>query len=248
MNSKRIWTLIGALVAGAVLVLGWFVGLSPLLSQAATADAEREEVEQVNATELAKLEQMKAQYSKIGSLRVSLANLRVSLPAEADTDFVYGLLGGIQGSTGANVATITTGEAVPYGAADASATAESASGAVSSVPSLYTVPLTVTFDSVETAKVLAFADAMQSSPRLFLVTGVTGDGAGSSTITAYMFVLYDENAPRGAAAQAYAGSVPGVTKSKPAAVPEPQVTESPAPEDDEEGEGEDPTPTPTPTP
>lgn len=243
MNSKRIWTIAGVLVVVAVLVLGWVIGVSPFLAQASVADTEREGVEAVNDVELAKLEQMKELYAEIDDLRVDLALLRVSVPGEADTDFLYSLLAGIQTGSGANVATIATGEAVPYGAAGAAAATASTTPAAAAVPSLYTVPVTVTFDGVEAAKVLAFADAMQSSPRLFLVTGVTGDGAQSSTITAYMFVLYDANSPRGAAAEAYAGMLPSpkVTGKTPAPVVEPTAEPTP-------GATGAPTPTPTGTP
>lgn len=247
MNARRIWILVGAVVAVGVLVLGWVLGVSPLLTQADAADAERATVDQVNAVELAKLAQMKEQYEGIDDLRIDLAKLRVSLPAEADTDFVYALLNSVQGTTGAAVESITTGQAVPYGSggeelppAEPTTDSAEAGSAPATVPSLYTVPVTITFQGVTADQVLSFVSLMQTGPRLFLVTSVSGDGAGSSTIVAYMFVLYDENAPRGGAAQAYSGVLP-TPKASGKGVVEP--TPEPSAEPDETA-----TPTPTPTP
>lgn len=248
MNASRIWTIVGVIVAAGVLVLGWALGVSPLLAQAAAADTERATVEQLNAGELAELARMKEQYEQIGDLRIELAQLRVSVPAETDTDFVYALLNNVQAATGTPVQSVTTGQAVPYGAGtdapvEAPATGSEGGSAATPdapavVPSLYTVPVTLTFQDAPVENVLAFVSQLQNGPRLFLVTSVTGNGSGSSTVTAFMFVLYDETAPRGAAAQAYAGVLP-TTKASGKVVVEPSPEPTP---------GETATPTPTPTP
>lgn len=243
MNSNRIFALATVLIIGAVLVLGWTLGLSPLLAQAAAADEQRVVVEQTNQAETAKLTQMKAQFDRLDEIEVELAKLRISMPAEVDFDFIYGLLSTYQSGTGATVNSIQTGEALPYGVAvGAEVPATTETPTVVAPSGFYTVPITITFDQVPAATVLAYASAMQNGPRLFLVTSVAGDGAGSSSITAFMFVMYDPDAPRGAAEQAYSGVLP-TSKASGKVVVEPTPEPTPTP-----GETSEPTPTPTPTP
>lgn len=241
MNANRIFGLVTVLIVAAVLVLGWILGVSPLLTRAATADEERVAVEQTNQQETAKLTQMKAQFDRLDEIEVELAKLRISMPAESDTDFTYRLLSQIQSASGATVNSIQTGEALPYGVATGTAVAAVPSEPQVATPSaLYTIPVTITFDKVPASNVMTFASLMQNGPRLFLVTSITGDGEDSSTITAYMFVMHDPNAPRGAAELAYSGVLPTPKVSAKVEVePTPEPTAAPE---------ESATPTPTPTP
>jgi hypothetical protein len=240
MNANRIFGLVTVLIVGAVLVLGWMLGVSPLLAQAAAADEQRVGVEQTNLAETAKLTQMKAQFDRLDEIEVELAKLRISMPAEVDFDFTYGLLSNYQSGTGATVNSIQTGEALPYGAATGAEVATAATPTVVAPSGFYTVPITITFDQVPVDRVLAYASAMQNGPRLFLVTSVMGEGGASSSITAFMFVMYDPDAPRGAAEEAYSGVLlTPKAAGKAVVVPTPEPTSTP---------GATPTPTPTPTP
>jgi hypothetical protein len=241
MNTNRIFGLVTVVIVAAVLVLGWILGLSPLLAQAAAADEQRVTVEQTNQAETAKLTEMKAQYDRLDEIELELAKLRISMPAEADTDFTYRLLAQIQAASGATVNSIQTGEALPYGVATGAEVAVAPSEPEVATPSgLYTIPITITFDKVPASQVMSYASQMQNGPRLFLVTSITGDGAGSSTIEAYMFVMHDPTAPRGAAEEAYSGILPTPKATGKVDVePTPEPTETPE---------ETATPTPTPTP
>jgi hypothetical protein len=233
VTKARIWILGTVLVIAAVLGLGWTVGLSPLLSQATTADTERASVEAVNAAQTAALAAMREQFEDIDSLREELEIIRLSVPAQVDADLVYAMLSGYQTGTGAVVASITVGEAIQYGIpvnADESAdgTAAPAAAAPGSLSTdLYTVPVTITFDGVPAGQVLAFVKAMQIGQRLFLVTSVTGNGetgeSGSATITAYMFVIHD---PSIADLGVSGGSTPE-PEPEPTATPAPEATENP---------------------
>src|SRR5688572_21503162 len=101
MNGNRIWAIGTVVVMIAVFALGWTLGLSPLLAQASASDAERETVAAQNEIEAAKLVEMRALYDNIDEIEYDLAQIRVSMPAEVDHDFIYGLLAGIQQGTGA---------------------------------------------------------------------------------------------------------------------------------------------------
>lgn len=202
MNSIRIWWFGTALLIATVLGLGWLLGVSPLLAQAATAAAERANVELTNQAQEARLAQMRLQYERLDEIAAELDELKQSVPGEVDSDAIWQHLWSIQVATGAPVATIMAGEAQPYGTGDA--------GASPGIPSLHTVPITITFQSTgRIDQVLAFAGAMQRSPRLFLVTQVVAtenDGSLSAAITAFMFVISDPDGTPGSSAPGLAGA------------------------------------------
>lgn len=271
MMSNRIWALGAGILVVAVLALGYLLGVAPLLAQAKIADDQRLSVEQSNQAQVLKLAQMKADFDRLDELEEQVGALRLSIPGEVDSDVIYAYLSGLQAGTGAPVESIVTGEAQVYGAppieggtpAPAATTAPeegattdptAAPATVAGVENLYTVPVTITFQSTATAEqVLAFAGAMQSGPRLFLVTAIARQtGTESAAITAFMFVISDPDETPGAASgeldEAIAAfkprpfvpwkKVPGVTptptdSATPAptdsATPAPTVTGTPAP-------------------
>ena len=198
MNGNRIWVFVTALLAVGAVALSWFLGASPLLAHAAATDTERAGVEAVNASKLAELQEMKLQFADLENLTEELQALRGSIPGAVDTDYVAALLSQFQASSGAVVSLVTFGEAIQYGipvagegettAAPAPASGPQATGSLAT--SLYTVPVTITFNGVGIANVMEFVRQMQTGSRLFLVTQVFA-GADTSTITAYMFVIHD---------------------------------------------------------
>jgi len=238
VNANRIWGLGAAVVIVAVLGLGWLLGVSPLLAQAAAANQERAGVELTNQTQSATLAHMKKQFEQIDLLRDELAALRVSVPAEVDSDFVYALLSRFQEASGATVKSIVTGEAQPYGAGGTGSASGAPAPATGGVENLFTVPVTITFEGTNLGPVLHFVSEMQRGPRLFLVTAVAaggegevGSGAKSTTVTAFMFVVYDPHAPRGEAARAMSEGVwraPGAVET-PMPSPTPAVSATPGP-------------------
>jgi hypothetical protein len=238
MNGMRIWTLVTVLLIGAILGLGWLLGLSPLLAQAAASDAERVNVELTNTAQEATLALMKSQHDEIDSLRDDLDELSTSIPSQVDTDTVYELLAAYQAASGATPSFISLGEAVQYGipvegpettAADAPASGSAPQGALADT--LYTVPVTISFGATGLDQVMAFVAALQHGPRLFLVTSVT-TSPDSASITAYLFVIYD-------------GTTPQVVEAPDAVVPEPTPTPAPGGTETPVPTG---SPTPTPTP
>lgn len=200
MRGIRIWWFGTALVIATVLALGWLLGVSPLLAQAASAAAERANVEQTNQLQAARLAQMRQQYERLDEIAAELEELKRSVPSEVDSDVIYDYLWEIQQATGAPVATIMTGEAQPYGVADPTA---GGAGGAAGIPNLHTVPVDITFRPTATvAQVLAFAGALQDGPRLFLVTDVVAtehDGRSSAAISAFMFVISDPDDTPGSA-------------------------------------------------
>ena len=266
--TNRIWAIGAAIVIVGILGLGYLLGVSPLLSQAAAADAQRTSVEQSNQAQLALLAQMKGDYDRLDELTEQVGALRLSIPGEVDSDVIFSYLGGIQVGTGAPVDSILIGEAQTYGmptatdgttapatteapaATDAAADPAAPPATVPGVADLYTVPVTITFQAgTPASQVLAFAGAMQNGPRLFLVTSIAREASSeaSATITAFMFVIADADDTPGAAGDAldealknFAIPTVGLWPQKTGATPEPTESATPEPTDSA-------TPAPTPT-
>lgn len=238
MKGNRIWVLVTLVVIAAVLGLGWLFAVSPLLTQAQAAELQRQEAELTNAAQAAALAQMKEQFAQLDELELDLEALQLSVPSDVDSDYVYALLSTYQAETGATASLVTLGDAVQFGIPVAeevtTATPSGPSGPTATgrlASDLYTVPVTITFDATPLDSVLAFVNRLQHGPRLFLVTSVTTSNQ-ASTITAYMFVIYD------------ATQSPEVQEeTQPTPLPTATPTATPTP-----GETGEPTPTPTPTP
>ncbi len=271
MMSNRIWALGAGILVVAVLALGYLLGVSPLLAQAKLADDQRATVDQNNQAQIAQLALMKADFDRLDELEAQVGALRLSVPGEVDSDVVYSYFSRLQAETGALVESIVTDEAEVYGApieegaapapAETAAPAEGAEtpdatgtapATVPGVADLYTMPVTITFQAdTPDEYVLAFAGAMQTGPRLFLVTSVSRPKSSTSAvITAYMFVISDPDETPGAAVgeldEALSKFTPPAFKpwgKVPAATPAPTDTETPAPD-----ASATPTPTPTGTP
>lgn len=249
MNANRIFFLIGGVAIVAVLLLGWFLGVSPLLDDAAASDTERQTVEAENSAQEAVLRQMKDQYAQLDVLNVQLAELQLSVPARAQVEDFIDLTMRIAHAAGVKVSSITISEGTLYGGGGAPTEAPAidpqtgqpiapVATSVALVPSgglaadLYSIPITIVLDSAP-AKAADFLERIQRAQRLMLVNSVTMSSAPpSSSVSGYLFVV--SSAP------------PATTTVTP--TPTPTDTATPAPTDPATEPTGTPTPTPTGTP
>ena len=255
--TNRIWGIATVIVIAAIVGLGWLLGVSPLLTQARDADAQRLAVEQGNQAQVLALAQMKADYERLDDLEAEIDALRLSIPSEVDSDFIYSYLAGLPGGS-TIVDDVLTGEAQVYGIptpTDGSATVDPSqtAGPVPGVENLYTVPVTITFrKSVTATEILAYAGLLQNGPRVFVITKISRDAGDETagTITAYMFVISSPDDSPGSTFGEYAGLLESAKPLdiKPwgppgtVATPTPTPTESATPNPSDSA-----TPTPTPT-
>lgn len=235
------------LVIAAVLGLGWLLGVSPLLTQASAADMDRISVEQNNQAQVIALGQMKADFGRLSELEAQIDTLKLSIPNEVDSDFLYAYLSRIAGGSSI-VKDIHTGEAQVYGspttsdgAAPAAPTAPADPTAtpapVPGVANLYTVPVTITFrKEASGADVLAYAGLMQNGPRIFVITNISRDPGpdSSGTITAYMFVISNVDDTPGTSAGTHENvlsdlTIPVISPWGPTSAPAPSGTPTPNP-------------------
>lgn len=194
MNRDRILTLAIVGAIAVVGILGWVIGVSPILSQVAAADDERSSVTSTNELNATKLVALKKQFENIGETQAQLDKLRGSVPATADMPVFLRTIkeyGDAQGITLKSVevsgvtayvapvaatpvtpgSTAATPTPTPSPSTPAAGTPAPAATPATPSSGMYVVPIKVSVSGTY-AQVMAFAGAIQAGPRLFLVTSL----------------------------------------------------------------------------
>lgn len=221
MTNNRIW--IGGTLALAAIVLltGWFVGISPMLTMAGKSESDRAMVLAQNQGLQITLSNLKERYTQLGGLKATLADLRVPLPGDADMPAFLAQLDRLEAASGATVTNVTVSDGLPFipaipemvvvpapseapvdgvqpTVADVAPTDPSVAVAGSELvtpDAFISIPVGVnasgSLDQVKT-----FLDGLQNGSRLFLVTKVTilkgiASGEYSITIDGFAYTLVD---------------------------------------------------------
>ncbi len=237
--STRIWTFATVIVIVIVIALGWFLGISPKLADAARFDAERSSVQAQNDLARVTLAQLQADFERLDELLLELESLRAEFPTDAAyDDAVEELLTELLSAelTLQNVAinepAPTTADVLQDG--DAPPPSEADGDGVLPTGSLLRVSVSVTVLGPLSA-ILSYIETLQESPRFAIVS--TGDfsrdvdGGGEMTFSMIVYAVSGED----------------LLAVPPAPEPEPEPSESPTPEATDPA-ATDPTPTPTPSP
>lgn len=254
MTSNRLINTVIGLSIGVVLLLGWFLGASPILDQFTAAQAQTQSMAAANAASEARLAGLKKQFANIAALQSQLDTLRVSVPSDAAIPGFLAEINALCAQTGVTLRSLTVNNALTYVAPSAKPTPADPAASPSPTPSApSTVETTPTAPADASSKlvaipvkvvvagqygqVMAFAGALQSGPRLLLVTtltltGTTADGSFSGAIDGNVYAL---PMPAGVAAASGAPT--------PTPTPTPSATPSPAPTSTSTG-----SPTPSSTP
>jgi Tfp pilus assembly protein PilO len=114
MIDNRIWYFGTALVAVGVLALGWLLGVSPKLDEAAAAESDRSAVEGRNHAIQAELRRLSVEFDDLSDMHAALTDLRKALPSEAETPSFLAAIGRLRESAHVTLADVSIGDAVPY--------------------------------------------------------------------------------------------------------------------------------------
>ena len=239
--STRIWTFATAIVIIIVIALGWFLGISPKLADAARFDADRSGVVAQNDVARATLAALQADFDRIDELLLELEELRAEFPTDAAyDDAVEELLTELL-SAGLTLGNIAINEPAPTTAAVleegvAPPAPEVDGEGVLPQGSLLRVSVSVTVNG-QLPQILSYIDALQKSARFAIVS--TGDysgdidGAGAMTFSMIIYAVSGEDLLD--------------VQPEPEPEPEPEPSESPTPEATD-STGTEPSATPTPSP
>ncbi|TFB52927.1 hypothetical protein [Cryobacterium sp. Sr3] len=84
MDLNRLWVFGTVVLIAATALLGWVLGISPKLSEASLADADRVVVETQNSASELKVAALKEKFASIGELKGELSALRSAVPDAAE--------------------------------------------------------------------------------------------------------------------------------------------------------------------
>jgi hypothetical protein len=237
--ATRIWTFATVLIMIAVVALGWFLGISPRLADAARFEAERRSVEAQNDVTRAVIAQLQADFENLDELLIELEGLREEFPTAAQyDDAVEELLTRLL-SAGLGLQNIQINEPAPTTPLvidpDAEVPPPEIDGeGILPAGSLLGVPVTVTVTG-PLSSILEYIDALQKSPRFSIVTrgdyAVIDGDIGTISFSMVMYVVSGDDLVN--------------SSPEPEPEPEPEPTDTPTPVPTDSGS---PSPSPTPTP
>lgn len=114
MDKNRLWVIGSVLLMGAILALGFMLGIQPQLKAAGTANAERASVEASNEAQSVVLAQLKEDFAGIDGVRAELAPLNLSVPQDTEMPAFVNQLSALASQAQVTVTGITIDGAVAY--------------------------------------------------------------------------------------------------------------------------------------
>lgn len=237
--STRIWSFATAIIIIIVIALGWFLGISPKLADAARFNTDRQSVVAQNELARATLAQLQADFEQIDTLLLELEELRAEFPTDAAYDDAVEELLTTMLSAGLSLENVALTEPAPTSAGvlengDEPPAPEVDGDGVLPAGSLLRISVSVTV-SGELPRILSYIQNLQESARFAIVsTGNYGQrAAGVGEMTFSMII--------------YAVSGEDLLAVQPEPEPEPEPSESPTPEATDPA-GTEPSAEPTPSP
>lgn len=229
-NMGRIWLIAGAFLGVVVIVLGWFLGASPLFAQADLSDAQRAGVDAQNVKYEATLATMKDLDQRKDELLDEYDLLRSSVPPTLDLEGYFDWMAAAANTAGVSLITISADGVKPYTETDGRV------GKIVLDPGLQTslgiVPVRVQIGG-GADQVAVFLHLLQSDGRLQLIT--SADVQLGTTLTSqldgYLFVITDPKIAAlgqslgGAGTPGDGDAAPG--EDEPAGEPTPEATPTP---------------------
>lgn len=240
MNIDRIW-IIG--ISGAILivgVLGWLLGISPVVAQAGVADQQRASISAANQASEAKIAVLKKQFANVGKVQTQLDQLGVSVPSDPDLALFLREIDSLTNQFQVSLTNVTVSSAQKYVPAVVTPPATTGSSTATPTPSpsaaagttatpiapvepgpggrLLVVPVKIDFaGSYE--NVMNLIGALQSGDRLFLMvdmvvkSSITGaPKAFQANLSGNVYAL-PKAATAAAALGASAANAPSATPS-----------------------------------
>lgn len=227
MNRQRITVLVAVVAIAAILGLGWLGLVKPQFDSASASNAQRQQVEDQNAAEQAKIVQLKADYDKLPEFQAALSNLSAIIPSSSGADVagntafleeIYACASNSHTKAG----TASFSEAAAYAAAPGTLANGNAGGSLPGpqpdaalAAHLFVVTVKLTEDG-SLQGLASYLRCIQGAPRLMLINSVNFSGESNASLTlTVQGSIYIDSVPLSGD-----GSVPA---------PKPSSTGTPAP-------------------
>ncbi len=198
--ATRIWTFATVIAIILIVALGWFLGAAPLLAQAASANLERIAVEAQNTQARATLAELERDAARLAELRGEVAALETEFPPGPDYAGVIDELLRELAPASVVLESVSLTEPLP-------ADPEFEASEEGTLPRGTLLSLSVTVQVAGTLDdALAYADAIQRSPRFAIVSAanfstasgeVEADTVGSTSLTLTLYVITGESRAAG---------------------------------------------------
>lgn len=114
MNAQKLWIIGTAIVAVAVLVLGWFVGVQPQLAALAATDEQRRGVDAQNQATEQTVDRLAEAFEGLDALESERDALRESIPVTAAKSELLDQIDALADASGTTVTSVTTSELRTY--------------------------------------------------------------------------------------------------------------------------------------
>jgi len=222
--NNRIWIVGSVIVMVAVVLLGYFLGASPRLTEAATNEANRQAAIAQNQSYEAALAALKKDFENIEEFRDRLDELQVALPPNSGLNRFIGSLRDLEIASGVVLTKFASVDPLPFvyketleeAAAPVVAPEgeEGTEAPVAPAPVVDPPKLVQTLSPDEfvyiaislevsgtTEQILNFTEALQTAKRRFLVTSVSyspdtaNPGIYTGKVEGYVYVLLDPSKP-----------------------------------------------------
>jgi Tfp pilus assembly protein PilO len=206
MTRNRLNMVLAVLAMVVVAAAGFFLGVQPQLSRAATDGSQQATVEHENAVKSGELARLRQRAEALPEMRTALAELQASVPSSDRMSAFYDEIDQAATTAGVTVSTITTSDATAYippvteaaptatdgtePTAAATPTSTPSASATPSAPGVTTdaqitgenfsvIPVTVSVDG-SFDQAMSFATEVQDLSRLYLVTSITSSASEPS--------------------------------------------------------------------
>lgn len=202
MNSNnRLWIFGSMSLCVAILAMGWFLGVSPKLAEAATAADQLSTAEAQNVVHEREIAVIKKQFEQLPELKSQLAVLRASIPADDALSSLLGELHSLEQQNKVTLKNFKAGDGQAYTPVKSSAGTVSTTNPLVTPENFVAIQVIVNVEGAN-ANLMNFIQGLQTGDRLFLVTDLSltetkdSEAAGSAadstaTITGLVYVLLD---------------------------------------------------------
>lgn len=197
MNSK-LWLLMAAVVSVVVLFMGWFLGISPKISEISAAELQRTNVEAQNAGFQQTIDQLESDSKNMGKLKGDLEKMQVQLPPNGELSTFLGQLHTLEELSGVQLVSFSAGTPGPF--ASVPNGTDTVQSALVSGENLIVINVDLKVTGTR-EQVLEFVNDLQFGERLFLINSISlqsgsdAEQGYTGSISGFVYVLVDPSAP-----------------------------------------------------